>query len=315
MRQRSALRDVVEYGLAWLALHSLANTPLPVSNLLARAYARVLDLALPRLRRVALENLAMALPRTDARDRTRIVDGVFRSISRLLVAFARFPRMNRGNIGSWIRYEGFEHFEQALRRGKGVLFATAHLGNWELSAFAHALLAAPMHVVVRPLDNPRIDALVARRRTLSGNHLIEKKDYARGILQALAANEAVGILIDQNASLDNGVFVDFFGIPACAGTGFAKLAAHTGAAVIPGFALWSEAERKFVLRFCPQVRMTGDMREDTARLQAVLECVVRDYPDQWLWIHRRWKTRPPGEGSLYHTARPQEASRNRYSTL
>jgi KDO2-lipid IV(A) lauroyltransferase len=302
MRQRSALRDAVEYGLASLALNSLTYTPLPISHFLARGYARALDLALPRLRRVALGNLAMALPQTDARDRARIVDGVFRSIARLLVTFARFPSMNRANIGRWIRYEGFEHFEQALRRGKGVLFATAHLGNWELSAFAHALMAVPMHVVVRPLDNPRIDALVSRRRTLSGNHLIEKKDYARGILQALAANEAVGILIDQNATLDNGVFVDFFGVPACAGTGFAKLAAHTGAAVIPGFALWSEQERKFVLRFYPEVRITGDIQEDTARLQAILESVVREYPDQWLWIHRRWKTRPPGEAALYETA-------------
>jgi KDO2-lipid IV(A) lauroyltransferase len=302
MRQRSALRDAVEYGLASLALNSLTYTPLPISHFLARGYARALDLALPRLRRVALGNLAMALPQTDARDRARIVDGVFRSIARLLVTFARFPSMNRANIGRWIRYEGFEHFEQALRRGKGVLFATAHLGNWELSAFAHALIAVPMHVVVRPLDNPRIDALVSHRRTLSGNHLIEKKDYARGILQALAANEAVGILIDQNATLDSGVFVNFFGIPACAGTGFAKLAAHTGAAVIPGFALWSEQERKFVLRFYPEVRITGNIQEDTARLQAVLESVVREYPDQWLWIHRRWKTRPPGEAALYETA-------------
>jgi|SRR5579859_6303432 len=299
MRQRSALRDAVEYGLAWLALNSLVYTPLPVSNFLARVYVRVLDGALPRLRGVAMENLAMALPDATPRERTRIVDGVYLSIARLLVAFARFPRINRANIGRWIRYEGFEHFEQALARGKGVLFATAHLGNWELSAFAHALMAAPMHVVVRPLDNPRIDALVARRRTLSGNHLIEKKDYARGILQALAANEAVGILIDQNASLDSGVFVDFFGIPACAGAGFAKLAAHTGAAVIPGFALWSEKEREFVLRFYPEVRITGNIQEDTARLHAVLESVVRENPDQWLWIHRRWKTRPPGEVSLY----------------
>jgi len=302
MRQRSALRDAVEYGLAWVALNSLAFTPLPISNFLARGYVRTLDRALPRLRRVAMENLAMALPETDPRERTRIVDGVYHSIARLLVAFARFPRLNRANIGRWIRYEGFEHFEQALSRGNGVLFATAHLGNWELSAFAHALMAAPMHVVVRPLDNPRIDRLVARRRKLSGNHLIEKKDYARGILQALGANQAVGILIDQNASLDNGVFVDFFGIPACAGTGFAKLASHTGAAVIPGFALWSEHERKFVLRFYPEVRIAGDPHADTARLHAVLESVVREYPDQWLWIHRRWKTRPPGEAALYETA-------------
>ena len=299
MRQRSGLRNSIEYGFAVLALSSLAYSPLPVANRLARVYTRLLDLALPRLRRVALANLAMALPDADGRERDRIASGVFRSIARLLVALARFPRLNRANIGRWIRYEGYEHFEEALRRGKGVLFATAHLGNWELSAFAHALLTAPMNVVVRPLDNPLIDRLVEHRRTLSGNHLIEKKDFARGILKALAANEAVGILIDQNASLDSGVFVDFFGIPACAGTGFVKIAAHANAAVIPGFALWSDAERKYVLRFFPPVEMTGDLYDDTARLHRVLESVIRQYPDQWLWIHRRWKTRPPGEPLLY----------------
>ena len=295
MRHRSRLRDAVEYALACFALSSLAYSPLVVSHWLAGCYARLLDLALPRLRRVALANLAMALPALSLDEHARIVDGVFRSIARLLVTFARFPRMDRANIDQWIRYEGFEHFEQALQRGKGVLFATAHLGNWELSAFAHALLTAPMHVVVRPLDNPLIDALVARRRTMSGNKLIEKKNFARGILQALAANEAVGILIDQNASLDTGVFIDFFGVPACAGAGFARLAAHTGAAVIPGFALWSESERRSVLRFYPEVPISCDVQQDTARIHAVLECVIRQYPDQWLWIHRRWKTRPPGE--------------------
>src|SRR5260370_13676247 len=196
MRQRSALRDAVEYGLARLALNSLAYTPLPVSDFLARSYVRALDRALPRLRRVAMENLAMALPEANPGECMRIVDGVYRSIGRLLVAFARFPRMDRGNIARWIRYEGFEHFEHALGRGKGVLFATAHLGNWELSAFSHALMAAPMHVVVRPLDNPRIDRLVPRRRTLSVNHLIEKKDSARGLLQALAASQAEGVSFD-----------------------------------------------------------------------------------------------------------------------
>jgi len=299
MRSRSRLRDAAEYALALVALISLAWTPLVVSNRLARCYTRLLDLATPRLRRVALANLALAFPTLAATEHTRIVDGVFRCIARLLVTFARFPRINRDNVGRWIRYEGFEHFEQARLRGKGVLFATAHLGNWELSAFAHALLTAPMHVVVRPLDNPLIDSMVARRRTLSGNRLIEKKDFARGILQALAANGAVGILIDQNASLDTGVFVDFFGVPASAGAGFARLAAHTGAAVIPGFALWSEREQRFVLRFYPEVPVSGDVQADTARIHAVLERVIRDHPDQWLWIHRRWKTRPPGAPTIY----------------
>jgi len=296
MRQRPALRNAVEYCLALAVVKSLEWAPLGMAEWLARRYANALDLALPRLRRVAERNLAFAMPQENA---ALVVDGVFRSIARLLVAFAKFPAIGRGNAGQWIRCEGAEHFEHALRAERGVLFATAHLGNWELSAFAHALFTGPMNVVVRPLDNPLIDRMVARRRGLSGNRLISKRDIARPILKALAANQAVGILIDQNSSPDAGVFVDFFGVPACSGMGFAKLAARSGAAVIPGFALWSEEERRYVLRFYPPVPMTGDAARDTETLQKKLEEIVRAHPDQWLWIHRRWKTRPPGEESLY----------------
>lgn len=290
MSNRGWVRNWFEYGLALGVVKSLEWAPASLAHLLARGYARLLDLAIPRLRRVADQNLSMALP---AADHSEIIDGVFRSIARLLVTFAKFPSIRRENVGRWIRWEGREYFDDAIRAGRGVLFATAHLGNWELSAYAHALLAAPMHVVVRPLDNPLIDALVERRRAFSGNRPIFKKDFARAILKALAANEAVGILADQNASLDSGVFVDFFGVPACASTGLAKLAAHSGAAVIPGFALWEEAERRYVLRFYPPVPMTGDVARDTQSIQKCIEAVIRQYPDQWLWIHRRWKTRPP----------------------
>ena len=299
LKRRSPFRNGVEYAAALAFVKSLEYAPRPIAERLARVYARLLDLAVPRLRRVTMRNLAMALPEKSAAEHRRIADGVFRSIARLLVALAKFPRLTRENISQWIRYEGYEYFENAVKCGRGVLFATAHLGNWELSAFAHALMAAPMHVVVRPLDNPHIDALVARRRTLSGNALIEKKDFARSLLSALRANQAVGILIDQNSNPEQGIFVDFFGIPACAGTGFAKIAARTGAAVIPGFALWSEEERRYVLRFWPPIEMTGCVETDTQALQRQLESVVREYPDQWLWIHRRWKTRPPGSPPLY----------------
>ncbi len=301
MRQRSSIRNGIEYGLALLVLKSLEFAPLALAHWLARRYVRLLDLAIPRLRRVAYRNLALALPDADP---VAIVDGVFRSIARTIVAFARFPSIRKDSVDRWIRCEGGEYFENALRQGRGVLFATAHLGNWELSAYAHALLRRPMNIVVRPLDNPLIDRLVERRRGLSGNRPIFKKDYARGILKALAANQAVGILVDQNASPDAGgssVFVDFFGLPASAATGFAKLAAHSGAAVIPGFALWSAEERRYVLRFYPPVTITGDAALDTQTLQTRLEEIIRAYPDQWLWIHRRWKTRPPGEPSLYGT--------------
>ena len=303
MRARPAIRNWAEYLAAWFALKSMEWLPVAAAHRLARLYVLLfLDLGIPRLRRTAERNLALALPELSEARRREIAGGVFRSIARILVSFAKFPSIRRENVDRWIRAEGAEHFENAMREGRGVLFATAHLGNWELSAYAHALFTAPMNVIVRPLDNPLIDDMVEKRRTLSGNRVVLKKDFARSILKALSANEAVGILIDQNATLDSGVFVDFFGMPACAGTGFAKIAARSGAAVIPGFALWSEEERRYVLRFYPRVEMTGDAARDTQALQSRLEAVIRAHPDQWLWIHRRWKTRPPGEASLYESS-------------
>ncbi|MEO7145031.1 MAG: lysophospholipid acyltransferase family protein [Bryobacteraceae bacterium] len=285
----------LEYLCVRVLLWCLERAPLSLAWPLALGAARLLDLVVPRLRRTAIHNLELArLPHPE-----RIADGVFRSIARIILSVARLPRLNRQNISEWIRYEGFEHFERAKLRGKGVLFATAHLGNWELSAFAHALMAEPMNIVVRPLDNPRIDKLAAARRAASGNTLIGKHEAARAILRALRENQAVGILIDQNTSLDEGTFVDFFGIPASAGTAFAKIAAHSGATVIPGFALWEESEQRYVLRFYPPLEITGDAIDDTRRLHRQLESVIRQYPDQWLWIHRRWKTRPPGGTPLY----------------
>jgi KDO2-lipid IV(A) lauroyltransferase len=299
MRTRTAIRNRTEYGAALMVLKTLEWAPLAVANSLAGIYARLLDLALPRLRRVAYRNLAMALPELGAARHKEIVDGVFRSIARVLVAFAKFPAIRRDTVKQWIRCEGLEHVEAALRQGRGVLFATAHLGNWELSAYTYSLLSAPMDVVVRPLDNPLIDALVERRRGLSGNRTIGRQEYARAILKALAANRAVGILVDQNATADAGVFVDFFGVKACAAVGFAKLAARSGAAVIPGFAIWEEAEKRCVLRFRPPVEITGDSARDTQAVQSELERAIREHPDQWLWIHRRWKTRPAGEPEIY----------------
>jgi KDO2-lipid IV(A) lauroyltransferase len=264
-------------------------------ELKARAYAKALDWGVPRLRRVAMRNLELA--GFDNAD--RIADGVFLSVGRIMASVAKFPQITRANVHEWIRYDGLENFTAAHAKGKGVLVATAHLGNWELSAFSHALMTAPMHIVVRPLDNPRLNAWVERRRALSGNHIIQKSEAARKILRALAEGDAVGILIDQNTTPVEGVFIDFFDRKACAGTAFAKFAHHTGAAVVPGYALWSDTEQRYILRFAPEIEMTGDVQPDTQRVHTSLERVIREHPDQWLWIHRRWKTRPPGEPALY----------------
>lgn len=273
--------------------------PRPAAYAFARLCARALDAAVPKLRRAAEINLQFALPGLSARDRSVLISGVFASIARLLADFAKFPKITASNCGLLIRYEGLDHYMRAKQKGKGILVATAHLGNWELSAFTHAFMTEAMHVMVRPLDNPLIDRLVEKRRQLSGNKLILKKDSALSVVRALKANQAVGILIDQNTTPEEGVFIDFFGRKACAGLAFAKLAARTGAAVVPGFAFWEEAERKYVLRFYPEIEMTGDAALDTQHIHSQFEEVIRQYPDQWLWIHRRWKTRPPGEPPLY----------------
>jgi KDO2-lipid IV(A) lauroyltransferase len=281
--------------LAAFLIWTLTHAPLA----LARFYIRVLDLALPRLRRTAMRNLELAYPEKSLAQRRAITDEVFLTIARLIWVFARFPKIDRLNIDKWICYDGLEHYLNAKKHGRGVLFATAHFGNWELSAFSHALMTEPMNIMIRPLDNPGVDRLVEDRRQLSGNRLIVKWDSARAVLRALHQNEAVGVLIDQNTSLQEGVFVDFFGIPACANTGFVKIAARTGAAVIFGYAVWSESERMYVLKFHPPLEISGDAQEDTRRLHALLERVIRENPGQWLWIHRRWKTRPEGQPGLY----------------
>jgi KDO2-lipid IV(A) lauroyltransferase len=280
---------VIAYLLVRLAFATIAIFPA-----LAGVYIKLLDAAIPRFRKIAQRNLEIAGLKDE-----RIVPGTFASLARVLEALAKFPSITRENVAHWIRYEGLENFKAAQSRGRGVLVATAHFGNWELSAFTHALMTSPMHVVVRPLDNPRIDAFIERRRSLSGNHIIEKKNAAREILRALQAGDAVGILIDQNTAPEEGVFVDFFGTKACANAGFAKLAHHSGAAVVPGYALWSEQENRYVLHFDPEIEMTGDVAADTQRIHSHLEQVIRRNPDQYLWIHRRWKTRPPGEPPLY----------------
>jgi KDO2-lipid IV(A) lauroyltransferase len=273
--------------------------PRPASEFTAYALLRAVDLAVPKLRHAAMRNFELACPELPASERPARVNACFRSLARVLCAVARLPGINRSNVHDWIRYDGYEHFERALALGKGVIFATGHLGNWELSAYAHALMSQPMSFVVRPLDNPLLDALATRLRQMSGNEVISRNAMLRPILRALHSNRAVGILADQNVSLGEGVFVDFFGHKACVDSGLARLAARTGAAVIPGFALWSDAERRFILKFYPPLPVTGDEIADTQSVQSALERAIRDYPDQWLWIHRRWKTRPPGEPPLY----------------
>jgi len=258
-----------------------------------------------KLRRVGMRNLRLAFPDKSEGERRKTLRGEFTSLGRQLAEVCLFPRYTKENVSNIVVYDGFENFERAHNRGKGVLYLTAHLGGWELSAFAHSLYGHPLHVVMRGMDNPYLDRMVQQYRTMHGNSAVDKDNFVRGLLSAMKAGETVGILMDTNMTPPQGVFVDFFGIPACTASGLARIALRTDAAVIPGFTVWDSSLRKYRLRFEPALHLvrTGDDEADivanTALFTKVIEEYVRRYPDQWLWVHRRWKTRPEGEKPLY----------------
>jgi len=299
------VRERIEYWLVLAVARGLSLMPRGLARLLAGALAWCAFHALRRLRRVGERNLTLALPELSPGSRKEILRGVYRYLGWQLVEFCRMSRYTPENTRGWIRTEGLDRYLAAEARGKGVLVLTGHLGAWELSSFYHSLMGHPMGMVIRRLDNRPLDDFVNGIRCLHGNRVLHKDDFARGLLTAMRAGETVGILMDTNMTPPQGVFVPFFGIMACTASGLARVALRTGAAVLPGFMLWEPAEHKYVLHFGPELVFThssdpeADVLAATAQCNQVLESWIRGYPDQWLWIHRRWKTRPPGEPGLY----------------
>jgi KDO2-lipid IV(A) lauroyltransferase len=295
----------LEYFAAWIGLKSLGILPRPVARFVGATFVSIAYLLRAPLRRAAMFNLRLAFPDWSDARRKKVIRSMNRQIGWMIGEFSQFPTYLCAGIERIVVVDGAENFDEAKRQGRGVLFLTGHMSAWELAPFAHALYGHPLHFLVRPLANLDVDALINRYRCLSGNRPIDKNRSARAILKVLGEGGTVGILSDHNTSLDEGVFVDFFGIPASTTSGLARIALRTGAAVVPGFLRWDETLQKYRLRFEPAVALarTGDeqadVRENTARFTRVIEDYVRAYPDQWLWVHKRWKTRPPGEESIY----------------
>lgn len=299
------LRERLEY----LALRLIAGTvgilPRTAARGVGAGIGAVAWTLLGRLRRVGMRNLEMAFPEKTAAEREGILRGVYRSLGWQLGEFCKMSGYTAERASKFIRYEGLEHYRAARAKGKGVLVLTGHLGAWELSSFYHSLMGYPMSLVIRRLDNPLVDAFVNGIRCLHGNRVIHKDDFARGLLTAMQRGETVGILMDTNMTPPQGVFVPYFGVEACTGSAMARVAMHTGAAVLPGFLVWEAAEKKYVLRFGEElglirtVNAANDIVANTALFTATIETYVRRYPQQWLWVHRRWKTRPEGEERMY----------------
>jgi Kdo2-lipid IVA lauroyltransferase/acyltransferase len=299
------MKQQLQYVVAWTLIKTLGVLPRGMARSMAAVGVRLLLLALPKLKKTAEFNLRLAFPEwTDAQRRSTL-EKMTRNLGWMAAEFARMPSYTKENIESVVVLDGHENFLAGHSRGKGVLYLTGHIGAWELSSFAHALYGFPLHYMARPLDNKPLDAMVNQYRGLSGNKPIFKNESARVMLRILKEAGTVGILADQNTMPGEGVFVDFFGTPACTTTGIARVALHTDAAVVPGYAYWDENLRKYRLRFEPPVELvrTGDgerdIVENTQRFAKVIEEIVRKYPEQWVWIHARWKARPKGEAPIY----------------
>lgn len=258
-----------------------------------------------KLKRTGRRNLELAFPEKTPDEREHLLRGSFISLGRLLGEFSQFERATREEMRALVEYDGIEYLEAAKRRGKGIIFLTMHLGAWEVLSFAHSAIYEPLSFLVRPLDNPRVEEMVERIRGRFGNQPINKKAAARTALKILREGGTLGILADLNTHPNEGVFVPFFGHLACTTAGVATLALRTDAAVIPVSAPWDAARQRFVFRGEPALELirTGDaqrdLEENTALFTQAIERHVRANPEQWLWIHKRWRTRPPGEPDLY----------------
>jgi KDO2-lipid IV(A) lauroyltransferase len=299
------VRQWLEYAAMWLVLKTAGILPRRGARAYGAGVAFLFFALAPRLKRIALFNLKLAFPEWNDETRREVVSGMIRQLGWMGGEFSQFPKYTAERTKEIVLLDGLENFLAAERAGKGVLVLTGHFSAWELAPFAQARFGYPLSFLAREVENAHVDTLVNSYRTLSGNKPIEKNQSARVVLRVLADRGTVGILADQNTILEEGVFVNFFGIPACTTTGIARMALHTGAPVVPGYILWDAAIAKYYLRFDPALELvrTGnteeDVRENTARFTRVIEEIVRKNPEQWVWVHKRWKTRPAGEKSIY----------------
>jgi Kdo2-lipid IVA lauroyltransferase/acyltransferase len=299
------MRRKLEYFAVLLLIRGVGLLPRGFARRIGAVIGALAFLALPRLRRVGYRNLQIAFPNLTRAEQTAILRAEYRSLGWQLGEFCQMRKYTPENTKGFLRYEGLDHYLAARDAGQGVLILTGHLGAWELSSFYHSLMGYPMSMVIRRLDNELVDQLVNGIRCQHGNQVVHKDDFARGLISAMRQGETVGILMDTNMTPPQGVFVDFFGTPACTASGLARVALKTGAAVLPGFLIWNDSSQSYLLHFGKQLELVrsedneADIVANTALFTHVLEDYIRQYPGQWLWLHRRWKTRPEGQPPVY----------------
>jgi KDO2-lipid IV(A) lauroyltransferase len=281
--------------LAWL----ISRLPPRVGLWLGRRLGDAAWVALPRRRAITRDNLARAFgEERSAEERRALARSSYQHLGMNLVEVCILLLRPLSVLLSRVELHGRHHLEAAAAQGRGVLLLTAHLGNWELLPPAHARTGLSLSIVVRPLDLPLLDRIAERYRQGGRVELIAKRHALRSIVEALRRGRMVGVLLDQNAARSEGVFAPLFGIPASTSKGLAVISLRTGAPVVPTF-IRRIAGGRHRVEFEPQVAPPPDqdVAAFTASFNRSIEQAIRRAPEQWFWMHERWRTRPRAEAS------------------
>jgi KDO2-lipid IV(A) lauroyltransferase len=304
----------VRHRLEYWAVIVVRAIACRLPDALVRGWGGALGLAFYALdgphRRVALANLEQCFPSRSARERRAIARLTFAHFGRVLLQLLTFSALTPEEMTARAEFEGDAHVRRAYAKGTGVLFFTGHFGFWELHALAHGVHLRPIGVLARSLDNPRLNDLLERVRTKTGNTVVYRQGAVRKVLKLLNAGEGVAMLIDQHMHSPDAIWVNFFQRPAATTSTLAALALRTGATVIPVFALPVAGGRyKFVYETPvppPQGEGEEAIREFTQRCTDALEMQVRRRPELWLWMHRRWRDAPiPETGGMFPKAKDE----------
>lgn len=288
----------VEFAFAMLGALPFLVLPRRLALRLGEWVGDAMYWCMPRRRAIGLKNLHIAFgSELPDHEKERILRLTFRNLGKSLAEVLQLPRMSAEDLRKKSTVIGEEHYFAANEQGKGVIFLAAHIGNWELTPQVQSVYGYPLNVVVRPLDNPYLHRLVTKRREMFGSTMLARRNGFKHILAALRKKEAVGILMDQNTLRSRGIFVDLFGKPACTIPVIALLALRYRVPVLPAFVVRTgfDTHTLYIDKEVDIVR-TGDTQKDietnTARFNGILEDFIRKYPDQWFWIHNRWKSQP-----------------------
>lgn len=306
-RSRSQFWDAVGYGALRAAIGLLAALPLTLAMRFAELVALLVYLVDRPHRRIGMRNLAIAFPDAPLARRRQILRGSYLNLGRMGAELAHLPKLSAADLRDMVRFEDEAWWEEAVtwERSTGVLILSGHFGNWELLVYAHGMRGYPVHMVHRAMANARVDRWLNELRGRAGTRMIRKSQGAEGVLRALHDHGLLVLPIDQNSTRGLGVFVDFFGVPASTNAGLARIALRADTPIIPAFIVREGRSARHRVHVLPilEIERTGDpvedVRRNTARFTAVFEEMVRRHPEHWLWMHKRWKTRPTGAPAIY----------------